>query len=236
MRFPAFVTAAILAAAALYGLFDAGYLRFNYPSAREFPLRGIDVSQPQGQIDWPAVERDGIAFAYIKATEGGDFTDATFQANWQGAGATGIVRGAYHFVTFCRPVADQLRHIIATVPAEKGTLPLVLDLEFGGNCAKKPAATVMNVDVAFLIQGIAAHYGRAPLFYMTKEFMDEYHSLAFPTAGIWIRDVFRRPSLPAGLSWEFWQFANRGRVAGIPEVVDLNVFRGNARDFQALLQ
>lgn len=42
---------------------------------------GIDVSRHQGEIDWTQVADDGIEFAYIKATEGGDFVDERFQQN-----------------------------------------------------------------------------------------------------------------------------------------------------------
>ncbi|MBW2706938.1 MAG: lysozyme, partial [Deltaproteobacteria bacterium] len=38
----------------------------------------IDVSHHQGKIDWQKLRRAGIDFAYIKATEGGDFRDPRF--------------------------------------------------------------------------------------------------------------------------------------------------------------
>ena len=34
---------------------------------------GVDVSNHQGDIDWPALAGSRVTFAYIKATEGGDF-------------------------------------------------------------------------------------------------------------------------------------------------------------------
>ena len=59
---------------------------------------GIDVSAHQRAIDWQAVAADGIEFAYVKATEGGDFTDRRFADNWAAADAAGLDRGAYHFL------------------------------------------------------------------------------------------------------------------------------------------
>src|SRR4029079_13630990 len=41
-------------------------------AAHTMPVQGIDVSYWQGDIDWDKVRRAGVAFAYIKATEGGD--------------------------------------------------------------------------------------------------------------------------------------------------------------------
>lgn len=219
-----------------YWLLSEGYLRLNYPSRSEFPVQGIDVSHHQGAIDWQKVAADGVDFAFIKATEGGDFTDKDFRWNWAESAKTKIVRGAYHFVTFCRPVVDQLAHVVATIPREPGTFPPVLDLEFGGNCAKKPAVLAMHADLTFLVQGIQQHYGKPPLFYMTKEFVTEYRGPAFPPMKVWARDVFRRPDAATFPDWTFWQFAARARVDGISVPVDLNAFRGNANELQALLQ
>lgn len=50
---------------------------------------GIDVSAHQDTVDWEAVAGDKIEFAYIKATEGGDFVDDRFRENWVGAASAG---------------------------------------------------------------------------------------------------------------------------------------------------
>jgi glycosyl hydrolase family 25 len=38
-------------------------------------LRGVDVAEFQGDINWDRVRRAGIRFAGVKATEGEDFVD-----------------------------------------------------------------------------------------------------------------------------------------------------------------
>ena len=48
------------------------------PPLEEGERYGIDVSAHQDGIDWRRVADDDITFAYIKATEGGDFTDDRF--------------------------------------------------------------------------------------------------------------------------------------------------------------
>jgi hypothetical protein len=114
-----------------------GYLMLNNPPLMRYPVQGIDVSHHQGAIDWVAVTRDPrVRFAFIKATEGGDFGDGDFIRNWQGAQAAGLIRGAYHFFTFCRPGIDQAQNYLTTVPAASDILPGTIDLEFGGNLPK----------------------------------------------------------------------------------------------------
>ena len=58
---------------------------------------GIDVSYWNAGIDWPKVRATGQRFAITKATEGITYKDPTFNNNWSGAKAAGLLRGAYHF-------------------------------------------------------------------------------------------------------------------------------------------
>jgi lysozyme len=100
-------------------------VRFNIPSLHNYPIQGIDISHHQGDVDWKAISTlPNVRFAIMKATEGGDFKDSKFAQNWHRAGNAGIVRGAYHFFSFCRPGKDQARNVRATVPREPGTLPM----------------------------------------------------------------------------------------------------------------
>lgn len=93
------------------------------PPLRDGESYGIDVAADQGDIDWRSVAEDNIAFAYIKATEGGDFVDQRFERNWRGTADAGLVRGAYHFFTLCTPGVDQARHFLNVVHADADAPP-----------------------------------------------------------------------------------------------------------------
>ena len=56
-----------------------------HPSTLLYPRQGIDVSHYQGDIRWSRLPNAGVDFAYIKATEGGDYVDPNFATNWAGA-------------------------------------------------------------------------------------------------------------------------------------------------------
>jgi GH25 family lysozyme M1 (1,4-beta-N-acetylmuramidase) len=65
---------------------------------------GTDVSSYQGGgIDWTNVKKDGIYFAWTKATEGVDYEDADFAINEVNAKAAGVFIGAYHFAHYDLP-------------------------------------------------------------------------------------------------------------------------------------
>jgi lysozyme len=92
--------ALLLGLAALAGGATLGgvlaYPRFEW-ARWWYDVIGVDVSNHQGDIDWPILARTDIGLAYLKATEGGNFRDRRFQANWDGARKAGLPRGAYHF-------------------------------------------------------------------------------------------------------------------------------------------
>jgi lysozyme len=227
---------AVLAVVGAGVALDRGLLQFNYPSEARYPIRGIDVSHHQGTIEWPAVRRSGVSFAYLKATEGGDFVDPLFTSNWNDAQAAGLAVGEYHYFTFCREAALQAKHFITIVPRTSGALPPVVDLEFGGNCATIPAPAKLRTDLAAFVEELHAHYGQQPVLYVTREFYDAYLRDVPAPGGLWVRDVFRLPRWVQHDGWTLWQYANRGSVPGIEGAVDLNVFNGDASAWERFRQ
>lgn len=112
--------------ALLIVLFQRGYVRIQYPSHADFPVRGVDVSHHQDDIDWSVLTTDGeLQFAFIKASEGTDFQDRRFDENWREAQGQ-VARSAYHFFTFCTPGEAQAHNFLQTAP-DPGELPRAVD-------------------------------------------------------------------------------------------------------------
>jgi len=216
--------AAACAALILYRLEMAP---FRSPSLEDFPIQGIDVSHHQGDIDWPRLgAQPNVRFAIIKATEGGDFRDRKFAENWLRAGEAGIVRGAYHFFTFCRAGEEQARNVLATVPREPGTLPIAVDIEFHGNCDKVPTLEELATEVNAFVTELRSGFPEKPIFYVTQDFFDRYlkgNESRFPDHYLWLRSISREPRQEDCSRWSIWQFADNGTLEGIQGPVDLNV-------------
>ncbi|HWA61575.1 MAG TPA: GH25 family lysozyme [Caulobacteraceae bacterium] len=193
------------------------------PDHHRYPVRGIDVSHHQGVIDWAAVARDDIAFAYLKASEGADHRDDAFAGNWKAARAAGLRVGAYHYFTFCRSGAAQAANFLTTVPHAADALPPVVDLEFGGNCQIRPGPEALRAQLAAFLGPVEAREGKPAIFYATQEFLAAYGE-ALPDRRVWRRSIALEPA--RGERWVFWQYHNRGRVSGVKGPVDLNVFSG----------
>ena len=225
-----------LAALAVGGTF-AAILAYHY----EFQLAplwysviGVDVSNHQGNIDWPALAGSNVTFAYIKATEGGDFRDKRFLLNWEGAKRAGLARGAYHFFTQCRSGAEQAKNFIATVPREHGALPPVIDAEHMGPCSTGQQVSSVIREITTLLDALESHYGRRPVIYTDSEFHAAFLQGQLAGERFWLRSLFWPPSFRRG-QWVIWQFHNAGTRAGINGPVDLNVFRGSRQQFEAFV-
>lgn len=111
-----------------------------------FEVHGFDVSHHQGQIDWSELQKTQTApfpvrFVFMKASEGGDFSDTAFIHNFDEARKHGFIRGAYHFYNPKTDASRQADFFIRSVKLESGDLPPVLDIEVRGEDEKSFAAT-----------------------------------------------------------------------------------------------
>lgn len=220
---------------AAWGYF-AGAWRFNHPSRAEFPIQGIDVSHHQGNIDWRAVADDGQRFAYLKATEGGDFKDPSFRRNWKAAKDSGLKVGAYHFFTFCKPGRIQALNFVSAVPEDAGSLPPVIDFEFVGNCGERPPKDAALKELSDFTAIVVKTYGKQPVLYATRSSYSRYLAGRTDEYPLWMRNVFRRPGRIGDREWTLWQYADNARVSGIGGPVDRNAFHGGEAEFLALLE
>ena len=206
----------------------------NFPATRsaEYAVHGVDVSKYQGNIDWQAVKEAGVAFAFIKATEGGDNIDPRFQYNWAAAKAAGVPRGAYHFVYWCRQPHEEMGQFKRIVPNEPDALPPVLDVEAtptSRSCKRTLYRDEVLRDMRQMLEDMERHYGKKPIIYTSVDFYQSIlHSDALSEYPIWVRSTKYHPQVRYGSrKWTFWQYRSDGRVPGISGAVDQNAFQGS---------
>ncbi len=200
-----------------------------------YQVHGIDVSHYQGDINWKMLEqtRQGqfpIHFIFMKATEGGDYSDDRFTANFDSARAHGFIRGAYHFYNPKTDANKQADFFIQSVKLEPGDLPPVLDIEKKGKDMKK-----LQSDLKLWLRKVENHYGVKPIIYASYKFKTRYlNDSVFNTYPYWIAHYYVDSVRYEG-DWKFWQHTDVGTLPGIEEKVDLNVFNGSSTDLQKLL-
>lgn len=213
---------------------SAGLWRWWVPRYRPALYAGeayaIDVSHHQGEIDWSAVADDGIGFAYLKATEGGDHTDTNYATNAEEAARAGVTTGAYHFFTFCRSGREQAEHFLDVARPDDSSLPPAIDVEFGGNCAERPAPAVLRAEIADFVRLVEEAWGRPVITYVLHDTERRYAIEANLLRVRWQRHLFTRPGNEA---WGVWQLSGRARVAGVRGPTDLNVIHPGRLDVRA---
>ena len=194
---------------------------------------GVDISHHQDVIDWPAVARSGVSFVWIKATEGGDYLDPAFRRNWFLAGVAGLHRGAYHFVSWCRPSADQARWFAMNVPDDPDALPPVLDVEWNPESKTCPGTVPKEMALAKMRTILAAMEratGRRPIIYAPRDFFGQVMDGALSDYPLWIRGLGHAPPAEyGGRPWVVWQHSETGTVPGIKGAVDLDCAEGPLR-------
>jgi lysozyme len=205
------------------------------------PVLGVDVSSHQGEVDWFAVARSEVRFAFAKATEGSTFVDARFEQNWKGTGEAGLLRGAYHFARPNGHPETQAAHFAAVVgTATFMELPPVLDIEVSGGL---PPPRVIEWTLAF-VRTAESLLGSKLIIYTGGLWRRELGNPDAPDLGarlLWTARYGRKePVVPRPWRrWDIWQFTDgqSGEVVAVPGVhgpCDCNRFRGELAELQAL--
>ena len=199
-----------------------------------FHIHGIDVSHHQGDINWSQLKqtRRGqfpIHFVFMKASEGGDYGDRTFRANFDSAKIHGFIRGAYHFYNPKTDASRQADFFINSVKLEPGDLPPVLDIEKRGKDENK-----LRRDLKVWLDKIERHYGVKPILYTSYKFKTRYlNDSVFNSYPYWIAHYYV-DSVEYKGDWKFWQHTDVGTLPGIDEKVDLNIFNGSLSELQRM--
>lgn len=225
----------LVSAIAAIGLVYNGVVLLNNPSKSEYPVRGVDVSSYQGDIDWQVLSSQNIDFAFVKATEGSSFVDPYFTYNFSEAQKYNISVGAYHFFSYDSKGITQAENYIDTVVPFDGMLPPVIDLEFYGDKEKDPPSReLVGNELNDMLFALEEHYGLKPVIYATEKSYDLYLSEEYDEYDIWIRNVISKPNLSDNREWAFWQFTDREKLNGYKgeeKYIDVNVFNGSKEEF-----
>ena len=159
----------IIAEAALFALVWNGVIILNDGRAGKYPVKGIDVSWYQGDIDWKTVSGHDLSFVFIKATEGSTYVDDKFSYNFNEAQKTSLAVETYHFFSYDSGGKTQAENFINTVKPYEGMLPPVIDLEFYGDKASNPPEReYVDEQLKIMLDMLEAYYGQKPIIYATE--------------------------------------------------------------------
>lgn len=199
-----------------------------------YSVHGFDISHHQGRIDWEKLRGVQqapfpVRFVFMKASEGGDFSDTAFVRNFDEARRVGFIRGAYHFYNPKTSPERQADFFIRSVKLEPGDLPPVLDIETRPADARK-----LRADLKKWLDRVERHYGVKPILYTSYKYKTRYlNDSLFNSYPYWIAHYYVDSVAYEG-EWKFWQHTDVGTLPGIDNQVDLNVFNGTMAEMDSL--
>ncbi len=207
---------------------DDGYLTYTAGTA----LRGIDISEHQGDIDFSAVKASGVEFVIIRVGYRGYLSGELHQdenagANYLAAKAAGLKVGAYLFSQAVSPeeAAEEAEFFLEQVKDWELDLWAVYDWErMGGHArtADMDADTLTECTKVFLERVRKAGY--APMVYCNRsQARDLLHMEKLRQYGIWLA-MYSDPIDLFPYRMTLWQYTNTGSVPGISGNVDINLW------------
>lgn len=183
-------------------------------------IKGIDVSQYQGNIDYKKVKAAGVKFVIIRAGYG-KFTsqkDPYFEKNYKNAKAAGLDVGAYWY-SYATSEADAVQEAKTCIEVIKGKTfeyPIYFDLEEQNQFAKGKSfcnslvkAFCNALEEAGYFAGL--YISRSPLqTYITNDVARRY--------ALWIAEY--GSSCNYSGKYGMWQYSSTGKFNGISGNVD----------------
>lgn len=203
----------------------------------KYMVRGVDVSHHNGSINWMQLKNEGIAFAYIKATEGLSHKDRKYKDNYTQSKYSDIKVGTYHFYTFGLDGMMQAQHFIRHSTVGSGDLIPAIDVEHSPvnkySNDKDYNQKVLD-ELIKLEKEMYEYYGVHPVIYTNQDCYKLYIKSRFPDNLIWMSNLHNEPVLNDN-EWVIWQFSHTGTINGANGDIDLNYFRHSFRQFNQLL-
>ncbi|HAT4306280.1 TPA: SH3 domain-containing protein [Clostridium perfringens] len=188
-------------------------------------LKGIDVSNWKGNINFESVKNDGVEVVYIKATEGNYFKDKYAKQNYEKAKEQGLSVGFYHFFRANKGAKDQANFFIDylnEIGAVNYDCKLALDIETTEGVG---ARDLTSMCIEFL-EEVKRLTGKEVVVYTYTSFSNNNLDSRLSNYPVWIAHYgVNTPG--ANNIWSEWvgfQYSENGNVVGVSGGCDMNEF------------
>ena len=202
-----------------------------YSNGKEVSYLGVDLSKYQKQVDFGAIQSEGIDFCMLRVGSRGYETgaiqeDEKFQEYITGAEAVGMPVGLYFFsqATTEAEAIEEANFVLSKIGEHKISYPIAYDMEFITNDSSRIETLTKNektsIALAFLNRIEEAGYNG--MLYGNKEWLLKRIDLSkFEKYDVWLSQEENIPDYP--YTYSMWQYTRQGEVYGIDGYVDLNI-------------
>lgn len=198
-------------------------------------FHGIDVSKWEGDINWNAVKKAGVDYAFIRVgyrgygSSGNLAEDPNYEEYIDGALSAGIPIGVYIYsqaISSNEAIAEA-NFVLNRIKGYNITLPVVMDYEFYGNEGRLYDAHLTKAEATANCRAFCetvSNAGYTPMVYANKSFLTDNLNAGeiSQIAPIWLAHYTNSTSYSG--EYDYWQYSEEGRVDGINTNVDCNFF------------
>lgn len=200
------------------------------PNPVRYPILGLSLSQDDGYVDFHKLADQKIDFAYLKVSQGANYSDNSFTTNYTRASGTRIVLGTYLDFSFDSSPEQQAKNFIDHADDQIGTLPIAIRVTYYGRYEqKKPNTKATQQKLLKLINLLRAHYqNRECIVWGTSEALQQLVPKSWVTQR-WVDGNTPDQTLP---NLKFWQFTDSGKITSAGnQRYHLAVFNGTKREW-----
>lgn len=183
--------------------------------------KGIDLSSWQSELTrGELLTAAGIEFAVLKLSEGRTLRDRAFSAHYDMCRSVNIPVGAYVYshATDADGGRAEAEFALKTLGGRALALPIFLDIEGGILSAGRSALMASALAFADTVRAAGYRAGVYASLYPFTVTLDA-DALRKKDISIWCAAY---NSTGAGMDCDFWQYTNKGRIAGYNGDIDMN--------------
>ena len=235
--------------------YDDSYIKYTdilpspYLEDREPLYKGIDIYESEHEkddngnylpIDWAAIKAQGYDFVILKVGSNYSGKSKTFDMDYEGAKAAGLMVGAYYYA-YSSTVADTLddaQEVLEWIKGKQFEFPIYYDIEEPSLAENLPKEALTELITAFIEELQKNGYYSA--LYVNANWLNNildteailerfdvwyarYPGTEDPT---WNKNKY-------GNLLSMWQYTNQGTVEGFDTDIDLNFCY---RDYPSLMK
>ena len=188
-------------------------------------IKGIDVSEFQGFINWDKVKADGIEFAILKLGNiydyDANYKDSKFETNYKNARAQGIKIGAYIY-NYCNTVdtlKEGLEWALEQLDGKKLDMPIYLDME--DKDIQGETVETLTEQCNEFAKYVKSKGYQVGVYANANWLKNELNMSDFDKdLSIWVAQY--KVSKPQIENPDIWQYTSDGSISGISGRCDMN--------------
>lgn len=177
-------------------------------------IKGIDVSNHNGVVDWQAVADAGYEFVMVRSSYGLHSKDSRFAANAARANASGLKVGAYHY-SYALSVEDAIKEAANCRNAIKSAgvlleLPVFLDMEDADGYKERNSFAFNPIVITAMCRAFIDNVGLDCGVYASYSWLTDYIDWRSLGCAVWSAQWGKTDDLKGYM----WQYTDKLEIGG----------------------